>query len=427
MVKAVAPSSVTGGLSWGMRIARDGSVARLPQKIDTKATQPSIATHYASRRKPSRVSLIATELIRWLSAVALLANFSLSAQANPVSGLETIPRKVLILDFVNQANDAKSDYLSVSVAEAMLDPLKKTGKFYLLPRGVAPVALRQAQDDNASADVTLSPSKSDTSAVPTFDEPTAIARGKAAGADVVVIGNFVSIDNKVQIQTKAIDVHTGQIAVAKTTAGKLDATVFDTIQRLADDMSSAMASALPPIPKQVLITERVGFGFYAKDFQAHLFSGMGLPLGKPNPYLNPGFTGMADLQFEFLHRYFNPFFSFALTNSAGNKSVDNMFIATALGGAAYTFALPWKLPYVKSLSVSPFFALGASFGTIRAAPDLEVQSFSYNVFTLSTGATLDASLTDKWSVALSVRGNYLIESQTPLPVVYIILGVGYKI
>ena len=66
---------------------------------------------------------------------ALLSLTSISAQSSTAAPADTIPRKVLVLDFVNQAKDAKSDYLSVSVAEALLDPLKKTGKFYLLPRG----------------------------------------------------------------------------------------------------------------------------------------------------------------------------------------------------------------------------------------------------------------------------------------------------
>ena len=355
---------------------------------------------------------------------ALLSLTSLQAQASTAAPADTIPRKVLVLDFVNQAKDAKSDYLSVSVAEALLDPLKKTGKFYLLPR--ASTTLGDRGTEANSPDRSLSAVETRDLA-PTFDEATAIARGKSAGAAVVVIGNFVSVENKVQIQTKAIDVHTGQIAVAKTTAGKLDASVFDLIQKLADDMSAAMASALPPLPKQVVVTERVGFSLYAKDFRTHLFAGTGLPLGKPNPYLSPGISGMADLQFEFLHKYFNPYFSFALTNSSGKKSVENMLIFTALGGAAYTFALPWKLPSIKGLTVSPFLAMGASFGTIRAAPDLETQSFSYNVFTLSTGATLDAAITDQISAAFTLRGNYLFESQTPLPVIYMMLGVGYRI
>lgn len=136
---------------------------------------------------------------------------------------------------------------------------------------------------------------------------------------------------------------------------------------------------------------------------------------------------MADLKFEFLHRFINPYFSFALTQSAGKKSVENMLIFTALGGAGYTFPIKIKFAFVRSLAVTPFVALGSSFGTIRAMPDLEVQSFSYNVFTLSTGATLDAAITDRWSAALTIRGNYLIESQTPLPFIFIMLGAGYRL
>jgi len=256
-------------------------------------------------------------------------------------GGEVIPRKVLVLDFANQAKDTKSDYLSVSVAEALLDPLKKTGKFYLLPR--ASTSSAAGSNTVAIEGGALSLSKG------TFDEIAASERGKAAGADVVVIGNFVSVGDKVQIQTKAIDVHTGQIAVAKTTSGKLDATVFDLIQKLANDMSAAMAEALPPIPKQVVVTQQVGFGLYAKDFRTHAFVGAGLPLG----------------------------------------------------------------------------AAGASFGTIRAAPDLETQSYNYNVFTMSTGATLDASLaagtyTGTQSVTLTCSDNvacnaiaYTTDGSTP--------------
>ncbi|MBS0616606.1 MAG: hypothetical protein JSR44_00330 [Spirochaetes bacterium] len=321
-----------------------------------------------------------------------------------------IPRKVLVLDFVNQAKDTKSDYLSVSVAEALLDPLKKTGKFYLLPRASS-----------------TSPGINSGASGSTFDENAARERGRAVGADVVVIGNFVSVGDKVQIQTKAIDVHTGQIAVAKTASGKLDATVFDLIQSLANDMSTAMASALPPIPSQLVITQRVGFGLYAKDFRTHAFVGAGLPLGQPNPYLTLGLSALADLQFEFLHKYLNPYFSFAATAAGGQQSVSGMTIFSAVGGVAYTFTLPWKFRYIKSFAVTPFVAAGASFGTIRAAPDLQTQSYNYNVFTLSTGATLDAALSDRWSLALTLRGNYLAESQTPLPLIYVMLGAGYKI
>jgi len=300
-------------------------------------------------------------------------------------GGEVIPRKVLVLDFANQAKDTKSDYLSVSVAEALLDPLKKTGKFYLLPRqseptprynphpsgegysGQAPISGSDRKKEPGpstegltlfpNSSIKMEPGPSDSpvgelyrgSGGTTFDEGIARERGKAAGADVVVIGNFVSVGDRVQIQTKAIDVHTGQIAVAKTTSGKLDATVFDLIQKLANDMSAAMASALPPIPKQVVVTQQVGFGLYAKDFRTHAFVGAGLPLG----------------------------------------------------------------------------AAGASFGTIRAAPDLETQSYNYNVFTMSTGATLDASLaagtyTGTQSVTLTCSDNvacnaiaYTTDGSTP--------------
>lgn len=347
-----------------------------------------------------RVFLIELGKYSLLTVWTFLCATSLSAAESLVAS-DTVARKVLVIDFVNQARDKSSEYLSVSIAEALLDPLKKTGKFYLLPRSTGVTA--------------------------TFDETAASVQGKGVNADVVVIGNFVSIGGKVQIQAKAIDMRTGQIAVAKTTNGKLDATVFDLIQKLAESMSTAMAEALPPLPRQVIVTERVGFGLYAKDFQAHLIMGTGLPLGRPNPFLNPGIGGIADLKFEFLHHFFQPYFAFGMNYSSGKKSVENMMIFTALGGGSYTFPFKLQFAFVRSLGLTPFLALGSSFGTIRAAPDLVAQSFTYNVFTISAGATIDAYITDKWSAALTLRMNYLAESQTPLPVILIMFGVGYKI
>ncbi len=324
---------------------------------------------------------------------------------------------MLVLDFVNQAKDVKSDYLSVSVAEAMLDPLKKTGKFYLLPR----TSDGHTSTSSVSGSSALSLSKG------TFDESEAIQRAKAAGADVVVVGIYVTVGDKVMIQTKALDVHTGQMAVAKTASGQLDATVFDLIQNLANGMSAAMASALPPLPRQIVVTQKIGSGFYAKDFQAHAFAGAALALGKPNPYLSAGFGASADLKFEFLHPYFQPYFYMGANFTGGQKAVESMSLFTLAGGASYAFALPVKTAFVRSVGVTPFLALGSTFGSIRAASDLIAENFSYSVFTFSMGASLDAYITDVWSAALSLRMDYLAESQTPLPIISIQLGVGYRL
>jgi hypothetical protein len=87
----------------------------------------TVLTPLAAREAPNTVNTASSEPSQ--------PQIRPEATASTAAPADTIPRKVLVLDFVNQAKDTKSDYLSVSVAEALLDPLKKTGKFYLLPRG----------------------------------------------------------------------------------------------------------------------------------------------------------------------------------------------------------------------------------------------------------------------------------------------------
>lgn len=150
---------------------------------------------------------------------------------------EKVNRKVLVLDFVNQNKMESADYLSGSIAEAMIDPLDKTGNFQTLNR-----------DGGSQAAATLKIEKEKF-----YNEANATEIGKAGGAEVVVIGNFVAIGNKIQIQAKAVDVLSGRVKVSKSVNGKLDATIFDTITQLCDSMAQKMKSELPPISKREVI------------------------------------------------------------------------------------------------------------------------------------------------------------------------------
>jgi|GEM_PF-6824512 len=151
---------------------------------------------------------------------------------------ENINRKVLVLDFVNQNKTENAEYLSGSIAEAMIDPLDKTGNFQTLNR-----------DNGQQTAATLKIEKEKF-----FNEANATEIGKAGGAEVVVIGNFIAIGDKIQIQAKAVDVLTGRVKVSKSVNGKLDASIFDTITQLSGGMAQKMKSALPPISKREVIT-----------------------------------------------------------------------------------------------------------------------------------------------------------------------------
>jgi TolB-like protein len=151
-----------------------------------------------------------------------------------------VNRRVLLLDFVNQTSNKEAAYLSISIPEAYIDPLQKTGVFEVMNRSEGQ---RQAQEYKLSAQ-------------DLYNEENAVRIGKALSAEVIVVGNYVIVGASVQIQAKAIDVSQGRIAVAKSVQAKLDSTIFTSINKLAEDMSANMKTELPPLPQREVVREK---------------------------------------------------------------------------------------------------------------------------------------------------------------------------
>ncbi|HRP68090.1 MAG TPA: hypothetical protein PLY93_00970 [Turneriella sp.] len=360
---------------------------------------------------------------------------------------DLVPRRVLVLDFVNQANDKKSDYLSVSVAEALLDPLKQTGKFYLLPRdaSVGPIPPKRRPEDGSRYDSPNGESLGTSSelragstqkASITFDETEAVQIGKAADADVVVIGNFVSIGNRVQIQTKAVDVQTGQIAVAKTVSGKLDATIFDTIQKLATTMSQEMAVKLPPLPRREIIYG-VGTSAYSAtgDFivrvpVVHGYLSGSFVWGRESKYVLFGYGAAADVSFQFLHRLIQPYFAANASFASGVTRVTTMNFFGFDAGLGYGITAPryspaghsGQAPFLQGIQIRPVIGGGFQTGTIKTSYNID-----YFVPSVFVGVVGDFFIHEKFSVALALKQYILIEEDTSLKIFTVQVGVGVRL
>lgn len=307
----------------------------------------------------------------------------------PVSA-EDVPkynRRVLILDFVNQQKSANVDYLSVTIAEALIDPLKKTGKFEILPR----------------------------SAGGTFNEAEAIAKGLEAKADVVVVGNFVAIQNVLQIQAKAIDVGEKRLALSKARTTRLNATLFDNINALADDMTKEMAEKLPPLAQRVIVHETDG-DFIARFPVLHVYGGGALLWGNESKYVMPGLGGSADFSFQFLHRFLQPYFSVGGFLANGKERISKMNFLGIDGG------LSGRIRLGKPFVITPIIGGGFQMGTINAAFEIK-----YLVPTFFGGLLADCFFTEKFGISLAVKQHILLESDTPLKILSIQVGAGYRI
>lgn len=160
-----------------------------------------------------------------------------SAQPDPQ---KLVNRRVLLLDFHNTQRSSALSYLEISVPEAMIEPLQKTQKFEIMNRQIWSKLLEQKLFTKEDA----------------FNDLKAAEIGRTAEADIVVIGKFIVVGNNLEIQGKAIDVSTGMVQVSRAELGKTDGTMFETINSLARNLSTEMATKLPPLPQQIIFQER---------------------------------------------------------------------------------------------------------------------------------------------------------------------------
>jgi TolB-like protein len=151
-----------------------------------------------------------------------------------------INRRVLILDFVNTQKAVDFSYLENSIPDSLLSPLDKTRSFEILKRSLWKDLVDQEKFKPADA----------------YNESKAILAGKACGADVVVIGSFVALNDRIRIFARAIELSSGRIMVSRDISAPLDNYIFETISKLTDEISVEMKEKLPPLPQQVITVER---------------------------------------------------------------------------------------------------------------------------------------------------------------------------
>ncbi|MDH4198781.1 MAG: hypothetical protein OEV66_00215 [Spirochaetia bacterium] len=147
-----------------------------------------------------------------------------------------VKRRVVIFDFVNSQKAADYAYLEDTIADAFLEPLDKTRNFELLPRSEWKKLTEGGEFKKEDA----------------AREDTATRGGKKLEVDVVVIGSFAALSDHMQIFAKAVEIPGGRIILARTKSVPLDSYMFDSISKLAEEMSFAMKDKLPPVEQKVV-------------------------------------------------------------------------------------------------------------------------------------------------------------------------------
>ena len=145
----------------------------------------------------------------------------------------TFKRRVVLTLFINESADEKTQYLAESVPAAFSAPLIKTENFIVLNRVSVEKYL-------VSMGITLADVN---------DDANAVRLGRMIGADVIVVGKYLTRGDKVSIHAKAIDVQAGRLSVEDNAEIQTNASMFAEITKLAERMSTPMAEKMQPLPE----------------------------------------------------------------------------------------------------------------------------------------------------------------------------------
>ena len=170
-------------------------------------------------------------MIRFLIIISLLLFIIQNIFAENQS--EQIKRTILLLPFINKNKVEKYDYLRDSLLNALNSELIRTYLFNF----TNPVEVELIMDkEKEPADY--------------YDKiENAIDIADKLKADVIVIGQYVIIENEINIQIKSIDVFTGEIVASTNLRGELGVDVFRIIDESSKDITDKMAKKLKAVDK----------------------------------------------------------------------------------------------------------------------------------------------------------------------------------
>jgi len=158
---------------------------------------------------------------------------------------------IAIVDFRNTSKENSLDYLEKTIPESIITKLGKSGRTEIVERTRLQDALKEMELSSTGI----------------IDEQSAVELGRAVGAEAILVGSYVSIEEIIRINARLIDVRTGRIIKAETVQGNVGKEIFGLMDELALAVEtqllgkSSRTIQLQPIPitaKKNLTTQEKG-------------------------------------------------------------------------------------------------------------------------------------------------------------------------
>jgi TolB-like protein len=144
-----------------------------------------------------------------------------------------IKRNVLILPFINSNNNHDYDFLKDTIIDAIKANLMNTNQFNLSN----PLELDKKIKELGFIDEKM------------LEPSNAIEISRNLQSDVVVVGKFLAIDDRIMIQIQAIDVFTGEIVVAINKTDNLGINLLKLIDDISKDLAAKMAEKFTQVDR----------------------------------------------------------------------------------------------------------------------------------------------------------------------------------
>ncbi len=131
---------------------------------------------------------------------------------------------IAVVDFKNNSGNPQLDNFEQAIPEALITNLARNEKIEIVER---------TQLQNALSELQLSMSG-------IVDARTAVEVGRAVGATAILVGSFLQIEGRIQINARLIDVRTSRVLKAAGVRGRSGAEIFELMDRLAASIEARL-------------------------------------------------------------------------------------------------------------------------------------------------------------------------------------------
>lgn len=147
----------------------------------------------------------------------------------PAPTPDSARKTVAVLNFDNNSGDTIYNPLGKGIADMMISDLSSVPEIQLVERQHLADLTHEMEMQHSHF----------------FDQSTAAQAGKLVGAQYVVAGAIMALDPKVRLDTRVIQVQTGEIVKTAEVTGD-QKNLFDLQQRLAKELIDGLGVALTP-------------------------------------------------------------------------------------------------------------------------------------------------------------------------------------